>query len=83
MDSDIVCSQQESESELQKSRWFARGWTLQEHLAPPIVEFFSKEGIKLGDKLSLTRELRKVTGIPSSALHGTPLSDFDVLERIS
>ncbi|KAF2818046.1 HET-domain-containing protein, partial [Ophiobolus disseminans] len=55
--------QQESESKLQKSRWFTRGWTLQELLAPPIVEFFSKEGIKLGDKLSLTQELRKVTGI--------------------
>ncbi|KAF2031647.1 HET-domain-containing protein [Setomelanomma holmii] len=65
-----------------KSRWITRGWTLQELLAPPIVEFFSKEGIKLGDKLLLTQELRKVTGIPSSALHGTPLSDFDVLERI-
>ncbi|KAH8716753.1 hypothetical protein GQ44DRAFT_624900, partial [Phaeosphaeriaceae sp. PMI808] len=65
------------------SRWFTRGWTLQELLAPPMVEFFSKEGIKLGDKLSLTKELRKVTGIPSSALQGTPLSDFNVHERIS
>jgi hypothetical protein len=83
MDSDVVCSQQEARSKLQKSRWFTRGWTLQELLAPPVVEFFSKEGIKLGDKLSLIKELPKVTGIPSSALQGTPLSDFDVLERIS
>ncbi|KAF1934132.1 HET-domain-containing protein [Didymella exigua CBS 183.55] len=78
-----VYFQQEPESELQKSRWFTRGWTLQELLAPPTVEFFSKEGIKLGDKLLLTEELRKATGIPDSALYGTPLSDFDVHERIS
>ena len=83
MDSDVVSSQQESEHKFQKSRWFTRGWTLQELLAPPVVEFFSKEGIKLGNKLSLTKELCKVTGIPSSALQGTPLSDFNVLDRIS
>jgi hypothetical protein len=32
------------ESAFQWSRWFARGWTLQELLAPRSVEFFSKEG---------------------------------------
>ena len=68
---------------LQKSRWFTRGWTLQELLAPCTVELFSKEGVKLGDKLSLAKELHETTGIPSSALQGKPLSDFDVHERIS
>jgi hypothetical protein len=33
-----------------KSRWFARGWTLQELLVPLSVEFFSEEGSRLGDK---------------------------------
>lgn len=33
-----------------KSRWFTRGWTLQELLAPKFVEFFSKEGMRLGEK---------------------------------
>jgi hypothetical protein len=41
------------ESEFQKSKWFTRGWTLQELLAPSLVEFFSKQGTKLGDKTSL------------------------------
>ncbi|CAN9202054.1 unnamed protein product [Alternaria alternata] len=36
-----------------KSRWFNRGWTLQELLAPRSVEFFSREGELLGDKQSL------------------------------
>jgi len=79
----IVYSQQIPEFTLQKSRWFTRGWTLQELLAPCTVELFSQEGVKLGDRLSLAKELHEITGIPSSALQGEPLSDFDVHERIS
>ncbi|KAL5371064.1 hypothetical protein DPSP01_014515 [Paraphaeosphaeria sporulosa] len=29
---------------LRKSRWFTRGWTLQELIAPKLVDFFSSEG---------------------------------------
>jgi len=36
-----------------KSRWFTRGWTLQELLAPPSIDLFSKEGVRLEDKESL------------------------------
>ena len=36
------------ESDFQKSRWFTRGWTLQELLAPTSVEFFSRESKRLG-----------------------------------
>jgi hypothetical protein len=39
----------------QESRWFTRGWTLQELLAPASVEFFSFEGNRLGDKSSLQK----------------------------
>jgi hypothetical protein len=42
-------------SELKKSRWFTRGWTLQELLAPSYVEFFSKEHTRLGDKRMLAQ----------------------------
>lgn len=38
------------DSQLRKSRWFSRGWRLQELLAPPSVEFFSREGKPLGSK---------------------------------
>src|SRR5436189_404821 len=44
------------ESAFQASRWFTRGWTLQELLAPKLVEFFSHEGKRLGDKRSLERQ---------------------------
>ncbi|KAF3049143.1 hypothetical protein E8E11_004726 [Didymella keratinophila] len=81
--SGVARSKQTSDFTIKESRWFTRGWTLQELLAPSTVEFFSKEGAKLGDKLSLAKEVREVTGIPCSALQGEPLSDFSVNERIS
>ncbi|KAM7183187.1 NACHT domain containing protein [Rhypophila sp. PSN 637] len=67
---------------LQGCRWFTRGWTLQELIAPAIVEFFSKDGEHLGDKKSLEKEIHNITGIPQRALQGSPLSDFSVAERM-
>ncbi|KAF2418759.1 HET-domain-containing protein [Tothia fuscella] len=64
-----------------KSRWFTRGWTLQELLAPASVEFFSREGRQLGDKLSLEEEIHLITGLPRIALQGGHLSQFSVTER--
>jgi hypothetical protein len=64
------------------SRWFRRGWTLQELLAPSIVEFFSQEQERLGDKVSLKSWIRKITGISYKALDGAPLYQFSVDERL-
>lgn len=57
-------------SAFEKSRWFTRGWTLQELIAPPIVEFYSSDEKKLGDKLSMERTIHEITNIPVSALRG-------------
>jgi hypothetical protein len=70
------------ESAFRKSRWFARGWTLQELIAPASVEFFSKDWEQLGNKASLERHIREITGIPVEALQGSSLSDFSVTERM-
>ncbi|KAF5847402.1 hypothetical protein GGP41_000158 [Bipolaris sorokiniana] len=48
----------------QRSRWFTRGWTLQELLAPTSIKFFSRDGKWLGNKISLEQEINRVTGIP-------------------
>ncbi|KAF7523150.1 hypothetical protein G7054_g11871 [Neopestalotiopsis clavispora] len=69
------------ERQFERSRWFTRGWTLQELIAPPLVEFFTKEGEKLGDKTALKQQIHEITGIALPALQGTRLSDFDVEER--
>jgi len=71
------------ESAFRDSKWFTRGWTLQELLAPRAVEFFSQHGKRLGDKKSLGRQIQEVTGIPISALEGAPLSQFRVEERFT
>jgi hypothetical protein len=68
------------EQAFRHSRWFSRGWTLQELIAPSIVDFFSKEEVWLGDKASLVTILCEITGIPAGALQGTPLCDFTVTE---
>jgi hypothetical protein len=70
-------------SAFRKSRWFTRGWTLQELIAPRSVEFFSGEGKRLGDKNSLDQQVREITGIPIDALQGKSLSSFSVPMRIS
>jgi hypothetical protein len=65
------------------SRWFTRGWTLQELIPPTSVEFFSQNRKLLGDKKSLERQICEITRIPSKALQGSPLSDFSITSRMS
>jgi hypothetical protein len=89
--SDVECNTPDADSEssrrwkpaFRKSRWFTRGWTLQELLAPASVVFYSKEGELLGDKQSLKDTIYEITGIPIEALQGNALSDFSVAERFS
>ena len=47
-----------------------------------MVEFFSREGVRLGDKRALERQIHEILGIPISALRGTPLSQFKVDDRL-
>lgn len=71
------------EEEMRESRWFTRGWTLQELLAPQIVEFFSLEGYKLGNKSTLKKQIHRITGISIGALEGQELDNFTIEERLS
>ena len=70
------------EPAFRKSRWFTQGWTLQELIAPTLVEFFSKEGELLGNKRSLECYINEITGIPIKTLQGGPLSNFSITERM-
>jgi len=68
--------------QLRQSRWFTRGWTLQELIAPETVDFYSREGIALGNKESLEWLICDITGIPARALRGGSLSHFTTSERM-
>jgi hypothetical protein len=61
----------EWESAFRNSRWFTRGWALQELLAPKIVEFYSRDHARLGDKKSLEQKIHEITGIAIKALQGS------------
>lgn len=50
-------------STLASSKWFTRGWTLQELVAPKQVVFFNKHWEPIGDKFRHAPELSKITGI--------------------
>jgi hypothetical protein len=85
---DVSCQQDADgnpswELAFRNSRWFTRGWTLQELIAPTIVEFFSKERKHLGDKKSLAQHIHNITSIPLGALQGNTLSDLSIEERMS
>lgn len=79
---DLEASRSSWEPQLRKSRWFTRGWTLQELIAPKTVEFFSVERVRIGDKGSLEQMICDITGIPVQALRGDPISNFTVTERM-
>jgi hypothetical protein len=64
------------ESALSKSEWFSRGWTLQELLAPEKVEFYTRDGVRLGDKSSLEQQIAEITDIPIEVLRGRSLSRY-------
>ncbi|KAG9194297.1 hypothetical protein G6011_04332 [Alternaria panax] len=67
------------------SRWFERGWTLQELLAPSNLVFFSMDGARIGDKASLAKEIAHETAIPMAVFVEGPQSIFqyDIEQRLS
>ncbi|KAK5634646.1 hypothetical protein RRF57_010359 [Xylaria bambusicola] len=69
--------------QLRRSRWFTRGWTLQELIAPETVDFYLREGIAFGSKESLMPLICDITGIPARALRGDLLSHFTTSERMA
>jgi hypothetical protein len=70
-------------TELAQSRWFTRGWTLQELLAPAVVRFYSEHWVFLGSKLELRWQLQQITGIEQEVLIGGELNAISVARRMS
>ncbi|KAK0754307.1 heterokaryon incompatibility protein-domain-containing protein [Schizothecium vesticola] len=65
------------------SKWFTRGWTLQELLAPTIVLFYSAEWAPLGSRETLSQTITEVTGIDDDYLRGKDLRHASVAKRMS
>lgn len=70
--------------DLNQCVWLTRGWTLQELIAPPTLEFYNSSWEMIGTKTQLQESLSAITGIPISAISGTrPLRSFCVAEKMS
>src|SRR5688572_1897493 len=69
---------------LSSCRWFTRGWTLQELIAPSEMRFFDRAWVDRGSKESLCNNLSEITGISAQVLrHELPLASIAVAQRMA
>jgi hypothetical protein len=66
---------------LQRCRWFRRGWTLQELIAPARVEFYARNHQYIGSRTELSREIHQITKVNVDALNGRPIEEFSLVVR--
>ncbi|KAI2465265.1 HET-domain-containing protein [Annulohypoxylon bovei var. microspora] len=67
-----------------KSRWFTRGWTLQELLAPNRVTFFDHRWTVLGDRSELAGVISDISRIHIGALKDREtIDDYSIAQRMS
>jgi hypothetical protein len=70
-------------SSFSKSRWFTRGWTLQELLAPYTVVFYDGNWTEIGTKSTLQMDISRITGIAVEGLSTKVTVDFSIAQRMS
>jgi hypothetical protein len=73
----------EIKDSIARSRWFTRGWTLQELLAPASIIFYSRDWKSLGTKSELLDVLSSITGIEEDFLQGKELEYASISKRMS
>lgn len=66
-----------------KSRWFTRGWTLQELLAPSDVIFVASDWTTIGRRADLVYEINTITEIPTQYSEGRSLQQASIAQRMS
>ena len=77
------------EEQFLTSKWFTRGWTLQELLAPSQVLFFNTAFEFFGGKCtvddypSLSPSISRATGISSDALDASRIFEFCIAQKMS
>jgi hypothetical protein len=65
------------------SRWFTRGWTLQELIAPAVVEIYEADWSEIGTRSTLAGHISVITGIRLAVLNGLSVTQSTVAERMS
>lgn len=67
----------------ERSKWWTRGWCLQELIAPRNVEFLASDWSDLGTKFSLRQLITDITGIRLQVLMGASLALCCAAEKMS
>ncbi|KAF5368575.1 hypothetical protein D9758_002408 [Tetrapyrgos nigripes] len=71
------------DSGFRKSRWFKRGWTLQELLAPRYVVFLGKDWKEIGTRWSLRDAISALTCIPSRVFENGNMTGYSIAQKMS
>lgn len=67
-----------------RSKWFTRGWTLQELIAPRRVLFYNSKWQFYGTKDTLADHIQQITGIPNEVLHNSQdIQSYSIASRMS
>lgn len=79
---------EDPDSTFRRSRWFTRGWTLQELLAPQIVQFFDVSWNYLGElsmqsHSAFVNTISDITAIPLAFLQGYDVCMASIAQRMS
>ncbi|KAF4954144.1 hypothetical protein FGADI_5466 [Fusarium gaditjirri] len=84
-------SKEDQKNIFANSRWFTRGWTLQELIAPGKVIFYGRGWQRLGSRAELKEDIKSVTGIDYELLDAThhmteirqsQLGEFSVAQKM-
>ncbi|KAK0658042.1 heterokaryon incompatibility protein-domain-containing protein [Cercophora newfieldiana] len=74
----------DSNNHIPRCRWFTRGWTLQELIAPSTLKFYDKTWQYRGSKQDLSGLIQEATHVNEDVLHGRiPLRALPVGQRMS
>ncbi|KJA14549.1 hypothetical protein HYPSUDRAFT_108205, partial [Hypholoma sublateritium FD-334 SS-4] len=86
----VYLAETTSLDDINKDKWFTRGWTLQELLAPDFIKFFSKTWTELSDKPNLSDKswnsllldrISGATGLHKNELEIQPFDSIDSERR--
>ncbi|KPM45254.1 hypothetical protein AK830_g1265 [Neonectria ditissima] len=70
-------------TDITMSKWFTRGWTLQEPIAPKLLLFYSSSWEFIGSRDEFEDELEQLTMIPKTILRGGSLSTASAANKMS
>ncbi|KAI6086493.1 HET-domain-containing protein [Hypoxylon rubiginosum] len=71
------------DSDFRRARWYTRGWTLQELIAPRLLIFFNVAWEAMGTRYGLRSVISAITGISASLFEGSPLNASRALRNAS